>query len=385
MNPNASNKKKELIILCSGCDYKCFTKQEYDKHILAPNYKILINPTKNEQKNEQNHNMIYLCECCNYKCFKKGNYARHVLTLKHRLLTAPNENEQNEQNIQCEIINQSNQSNRPSQNKLYICNCGKKYKHSSSLCAHKNKCNNINIHTDITNCSINSDDICDTSNKKNIIDYLMQVTNDNNEMKMMMMGIIKNNSQIINTNNICANIQNNTINNKNKTFNLQLFLNETCKDAMNISDFIKNIQIPLSDLENFGKNGYVNGITNIIVNNLKALDVTKRPVHCSDIKREIIYVKDNGVWEKETEDNNKMRNVIKYVSHKNIGRIRDWRSIHLDYNENASKNSDIYQQIIGGSNDINRVSTDDSENKIIKKIIKEISIDKTNLITTTTL
>ena len=150
-------------------------------------------------------------------------------------------------------------------------------------------------------------------------------------------------------------------------------------------NFIKNIQIPLSDLENFGKNGYVNGITNIIVNNLKALDVTKRPVHCSDIKREIIYVKDNGVWEKETEDNNKMRNVIKYVSHKNIGRIRDWRSIHLDYNENASKNSDIYQQIIGGSNDINRVSTDDSENKIIKKIIKEISIDKTNLITTTTL
>jgi len=313
----------------------------------------LNNNTINDDfiKKRQKLAQFFHCEKCDYKCFRQNDYKKHLLTKKHN----SQKNDKNSHTYKCEKCDYKS---------IKYCDFlrhTKTRKHSSSDCD-----NNYNINDNIQLSNEYK------QQELKLLNEIVEISKENNDMKLMMLEIIKNNTQNINTN-----ITNNNINTINKkTFNLHFFLNETCKDAMNISDFINNIQIPLSDLENFGKIGYVNGITNIIVNNLKALDVTKRPVHCSDIKREIIYVKDNGVWEKETEDNNKIKNVIKYVSHKNIGRIRDWRLIHPDYTELSSKNSDIYQQIIGGSNDINRVSTNDSENKIIKKLIKEIGINK---------
>jgi hypothetical protein len=170
-------------------------------------------------------------------------------------------------------------------------------------------------------------------------------------------------------------ISNSMVNSNNKTFNLQVFLNETCKDAMNLMEFVDSLQLQLSDLENVGKTGFVKGISNIIVQNLKALDVTKRPVHCSDYKREIMYVKEDNQWfndTKETEENQKLKKAIKQIAHKNICMIPEWKAKYPDCVFSDSKKSDQYNYIIYESMDQNDVNAD----KIIKNIAKEVIIDK---------
>jgi hypothetical protein len=168
----------------------------------------------------------------------------------------------------------------------------------------------------------------------------------------------------------------NNFNSHNKTFNLQFFLNETCKDAMNITEFVDSLNLQLSDLENVGKVGFVEGISSIIVKNLKALDVHKRPVHCADKKREIIYIKDEDKWEKEDEKKNKMRKVIKRVAFKNQNLLTKYKEKHPGCNFSESKYSDQYSKIVieamGGRGD----NDSEKEDKIIQKIAKEIVIDK---------
>jgi hypothetical protein len=169
---------------------------------------------------------------------------------------------------------------------------------------------------------------------------------------------------------------NNTIHdNSNKTFNLQVFLNETCKDAMNIMDFVDSLQLQLSDLEDVGKLGFVEGISNIIVKNLKALDVTERPIHCADKKREIIYVKDEDKWEKESDQKLKIRKAIKRVATKNQKLLPKFKEAHPGCNYSESKYSDQYSKIV-----IEAMMDDDIEkqDKIIKRIAKEVLIDKSN-------
>ena len=171
---------------------------------------------------------------------------------------------------------------------------------------------------------------------------------------------------------------NNTINNNshNKTFNLQVFLNETCKDAMNIMDFVDSIKIQLSDVESIGELGYVNGISKLIIKHLNALDENMRPVHCSDPKRDILYVKDKNVWEKEDSDNNKLKKAIKYISHKNICAHPEWRAKYPDCLTSESLKSDQYNRMVieamGGSGHNDAEKAD----KIVKKIAKAVTIDK---------
>jgi len=198
---------------------------------------------------------------------------------------------------------------------------------------------------------------------KEFMKYLMK---ENSEMKHMMMEVIKNGTH-------------NTINNNNshnKSFNLQFFLNETCKDAMNIMDFVESIQLQLSDLERVGEVGFVDGISNIIVKNLKALDVTQRPVHCTDKKREVLYVKDEDKWEKQDEDNMKLRKVIKKVTDKNMRLIPKYREKYPDCNKSISRYSDQYNKIIvesmGGPGD----NDHEKATKIIKNISKQVLVEK---------
>jgi hypothetical protein len=174
------------------------------------------------------------------------------------------------------------------------------------------------------------------------------------------------------------NIQNSNINSHNKTFNLNVFLNEQCKDAMNITDFVDSLQLQLSDLENVGKLGFVEGISNIIIKNLKALDITKRPIHCSDPKRETVYIKDDNKWEKESEEKQKLRKVIKRVAYKNTKMLPLFREKHPDCGKSESKYSDQYNKLIvesmgGGGRGGNDV---EKENKIIKNIAKQVVIEK---------
>jgi hypothetical protein len=179
----------------------------------------------------------------------------------------------------------------------------------------------------------------------------------------MMMEVIKNGTH-------------NTTNSHNKSFNLQLFLNETCKDAMNIMDFVESINLQLSDLEKVGKLGYIDGISNIIVKNLKALDISERPIHCTDKKREIIYVKDENKWEKENETNNKMKKAIKLISNKNIKMLNTFKEKYPDCLKSESKYSDQYNKIVIESFGGNGDNDDEKENRIIQKIAKEVTIDK---------
>ena len=201
----------------------------------------------------------------------------------------------------------------------------------------------------------NSELIKDTSEFKNIM----------MEQQNMMMEVIKNGTHnTINTNS------------HNKSFNLNFFLNETCKDAMNIMDFVDSIKIQLSDLENVGKLGYVQGISKIIVNNLNLLDETKRPVHCADSKREVMYIKDENKWEKENEDKAKMRKMIKYVTHKNTKLFKEFKEKYPGCEKSDSKYSDQYDKLIveafggKGNNDVEK------EDKIIRNIAKNVTIDK---------
>jgi hypothetical protein len=190
---------------------------------------------------------------------------------------------------------------------------------------------------------------------------------ENGELKNMIMDVCKTNT----TTNI-SNINNNS---NNKTFNLSVFLNEDCKDAMNMKDFVDSIQLQYSDLENVGRLGFVNGISEIIIKNLKALDIHRRPVHCADLKREIMYVKDNNEWIKEA-DNNKIRRAIKCIAQKNSKNLVLFKQKHPDCMQGDSRSSDRYNKLMVEAFGGGKVDDDINEDKIIRRISKEVTIDK---------
>ena len=298
--------------------------------------------------NEQNEQNSLICEKCDYKCSKKSNFIRHLSTVKHLWIhngyITDTKNEQNEQNEQ-ENTNK------------FVCNCGKQYKYSQGLSKHKKICKINNDYEFIDNGEL--------------VKYLMK---ENSELKNMILEVCKNSNSSEQNQNNC----NNTINSNNKTFNLNVFLNETCKDAMNIMEFVDSLKIQLSDLENVGKLGYVQGISKIIVNSLNLLDENKRPVHCADSKREVLYVKDENKWEKENDDNQKMRKMIKYVTHKNTKLFKEYKEKYPGCEKSESKYSTNYDKLIveafggKGDNDIEK------EDKIIRNISKKVTIDKAN-------
>jgi hypothetical protein len=236
------------------------------------------------------------------------------------------------------------------------------YSHRQSLSIHKKKCPNIE------NSENNQNIDKKPENKDELINYLIK---ENQEFKSLILEIVKKDTI---TNNNCNNINNNS---HNKTFNLNFFLNETCKDAMNIMDFVDSLKLQLSDLENLGKLGYVDGISKIIVQNLKSLDETKRPVHCTDSKREVMYIKDDDKWEKENENKQKLRKVIKHVTHKNSKLLKEFKTKYPGCEKSDSKYSDKYDKLIieamggKGDNDLEK------EDKIIRNIAKVVIIDKT--------
>jgi hypothetical protein len=211
--------------------------------------------------------------------------------------------------------------------------------------------------------------------------------NDETEIKILtnlVLDVVKQNQELTNkivdiykvsqTNNITTN--NNNINSHNKTFNLNVFLNETCKDAMNLSEFIENISLQLSDLESIGKLGYVEGISKIIMKNLNALEVEKRPLHCTDKKREIMYVKDEDEWQKEEHDKKHIRSVISSIVSKNLELLPEYENKYPECMNPESKKSDEYNKIImetmGGGVNVG----EKNKEKIIRRIAKEVMIDK---------
>ncbi len=296
------------------------------------------------------------CNYCDYKCYKKRDYERHLLTLKHK---------KNENGSILEVKKPQKAPNN------FICDCSRSFKTHSGFWKHSKKCTNINNDVSLEPTSLDKDyDI------KNLV---LEVVKTNNELQKQNQEIQKQNQefqkQILD---VCKNnnTTTNNVNSNNKAFNLNVFLNETCKDAMDINDFIDSFKLQLSDLDLVGKLGFVDGISSIIIKNLKALKVSERPVHCTDTKRETIYVKEQGIWEKQEGDHKKLRKVIKRVAFKNSKNLSVYKELHPDCTDYYSKHNDHYLNLqieaFGGSGN----ETVDNENKIIKKIIKEMTIDK---------
>jgi hypothetical protein len=254
------------------------------------------------------------------------------------------------------------------------CECGKKFKSYSGLWRHQKKCNYIHENKTSLEDSKNGEN----NNYEAITNILIDIMKSNQELqKQMIEAVCKTNNDVnsIVNNNINQNNINQT-NCNNKTFNLQVFLNEKCKDAMNLSEFIDNISLQLSDLENIGLLGYVEGISKIIIKNLRALDIEKRPVHCSDIKREIMYVKDQDKWEKENDEKQKIKQVISSVVSKNLGLLPEFQKKYPDCMKSDSKKSDEYNLIIMETMGGVPGSGEKNKEKIIRKIAREVVIDK---------
>jgi ribosomal protein L37AE/L43A len=303
----------------------------------------------------------YVCEYCDYSTERKSNFINHSNSAKHKIETNGNKIKQKISNI-------------------YKCDfCNKIYQTNAGLWKHNQKCI-IDYQIEESKNNYFGDDETEVKILTNLV---LEVVKQNHEL------IIQNNenqkynqnltNKIVELSKNCignTNISNSHNNSHNKTFNLQFFLNETCKDAMNIMDFVDSIKLQLSDLENVGKLGYVEGISNIITTNLKALDVTQRPIHCADNKREIMYIKDEDKWEKEDNTKKKIRKAIKRVVCKNQRLIPKFKEQHPDCNKSVSKFSDQYNKIIVesmggfGDNDLEK------EDKIIKNISKNVVIEK---------
>ena len=297
---------------------------------------------------------FFYCIYCDYTTSRKSSYDKHILTSKHKQLTYVNKS-----------LTESCENNTdPS---IYTCNmCDKEYKSRVGLWKHKKLCNN-----DIQQ-NIEKNEISDKELIMMVVKQNAELMKENSEMRNMMMGVIKTGTH--NTTN-----NNTNTNSHNKTFNLNFFLNETCKDALNINDFVSSIKVSLSDLENTGRQGYVEGVSNIILKNLNNLEQYQRPIHCSDFKREVIYIKDNDKWEKECEEKPLLTKAIKVIANENIKKIMEWKETNPDCTNSDSKKNNLYLKIVSNSmNGSNKEEGTKNITKIISNVAKETIIQKEN-------
>jgi len=300
---------------------------------------------KKEQKESWSQSNFFECKTCDFKTSRKFNLDKHLSTEKHKLNNFEHNLTKKSETILCK-------------------NCNKIYQNRSSLWYHKKKCVQIsNEETSHVNLPLDKETI-------------MMILQQNNEFKEIIIEQSKQMIEISKTNNFITNNINNTTNNNNQSFNMNIFLNEHCKDALNIGEFVNSLPLTLEDLENTGKVGYVKGITDIVVRGLKDMDVHKRPIHCSDLKREVIYVKDNDVWHKD-EDNVKVKKAIQNIGTRNYRQVKEWIEKYPEAKDNNTKKHDQYVQIrlkcTGGSDN----SEDDKmQNKILSNIVKIVHIVK---------
>jgi hypothetical protein len=301
--------------------------------------------------------MNFACETCDFFTCNKKDFDRHNKTTKHKINQ-----------------NQPISPNFTPKNPL-ACACGKIYKDKSGLWRHKKNCkieeNDTNIQTeepkDISINEIDKEQLILMLIKQNseLIKETSEFKNIMMEQQNMMMEVIKNGTH--NTTHT---------NSHNKSFNLQFFLNETCKNAMNINEFVDSLQLQMSDLENVGEVGYIEGISSIIIKKLNTMDITERPIHCTDKKRETMYIKDENKWEKEDEKHLKMHKMVRKVANKNINLISEFQKLHPEWKKCSSKYADQHNKIViesmGGKGD----NDYEKEEKIIKKIAKEVFVEK---------
>ena len=307
---------------------------------------------------------IYNCITCEFKTKHKGDYNKHLLTPKH--------------------INMIEYGSKPQ--KTYTCDCGKDYKDRHNLYRHKKTCKfdstieeSVKLETNVINVNMFIDIIKENQEiKKLLLEQNNKVSEQNQEFKELLIQQNKEHNELINKfiEREPSQIINNTNNNSttNQSFNLNVFLNETCKDAMNVKEFLDNLNPTLDDLENVGEKGFVKGISEIILKSLRGMEVNKRPIHCTDIKREIVYLKEDDKWNKDDTNNSKMKELIRKVENKNFCNICEWQNNHPD--TRILDSPDYMKQNILIDKSCEAVNNEDRvRGKVLKELLKEIHVN----------
>jgi uncharacterized C2H2 Zn-finger protein len=282
----------------------------------------------------------FKCSYCNYYTTRKSDYTKHLNTKKHKRKENRENRENRENKLNEEFI----------QNENVFCSCGKKYSSRQSLYVHQKKCNYMNMNEGI----------------------LYELIRDNRQLKELI--IEQNNTikEIVKNTNIC--VSNNIT---NKTFNLNFFLNQECKHAINMRDFINSIEFELEDLEETGRLGFVEGISKVVIKNLTDLDINLRPIHCGDIKREILYIKNNNKWEKDNKSKNLIKCAIQEIANKNIKKISDWVKCHPDcQNSESTQNAKYLNIVLNSMSGLTIEEQQQNYEKIITRVAKEVAIKK---------
>lgn len=301
----------------------------------------------NQKNTEKTPN--FLCKFCDFKCFRKTEYTRHLETIKHKRVTESNKKTPNDES------------------NTFVCICGKVYKYRPGLAKHKRTCMETTPVLEIKETEIYKQmhEQIDSKTDKELKDLVKDLIKQNSELVKTINEIVP---KIGTTNNIT---NNNTNNNTN--FNLNVFLNEKCKDALNINDFIESLKITLEDLDFSNKNGMVQGISNLMIKGLKELDIHKRPIHCTDAKRDIIYIKDKEKWEKD-ENHSKIKNTITKVANKERNSLYLWVEKNPDWFDSEATQIEyltMMRNICEPVEDFEK-----NEKKIIKNIGREVTLDK---------
>ena len=366
--------KSSIKYNCESCDYTTSKQSDFNKHIITRTHKNATNTSflamNGDIKNEKNINTInaiYSCNLCNFQCKYQSNYDKHLLTKKHL------------QNV-----------NGEPREKKYTCSqCNKEYLNYKSLWKHKKHC--------VINHNREPEELENTFIPNNVIttELFMEVFNQSKELQEVLVEqtrelqnkLLEKENQLLEKENqmlaqneqyhkqiielTSKQINNTNINtqNNNNQFNLQFFLNETCKDAMNIVDFVNSLQVQIADLEKTGRLGYVEGISSIFLKGLTQLDISMRPIHCTDLKRETVYVKDEDNWNKEDEEKAKMKLAIERIARKNMRTLPKWQQENPDFRILDTNENNDYLKIalnsLGGQ-------TEEEQEKYIKKIIKNV-------------
>ena len=336
---NKNGTQKVHTYFCELCDYKCSTTRNFEKHKSTQKHKWNCLGIKSGTQNVPN----YVCEYCHYSCSRNSHWKRHIVTDKH--------------------LEMQSTEKVPEQN---TCECGKNYKTKSGLWKHNKICKN---NKEEKEQKLYTDDT-----------IVWNLVKQNQEFKEMMIEQQKYMMELAQKTNVVNNNNNITNNNtQNNQFNLQFFLNETCKDAMNINQFIDSIHIKLEDLEYTGKNGFIQGVSKVIVRELKSLDQKDRPLHCSEEKREVFYIKTNDVWEKDINHAGVTR-FTKHITHKKFVKMNEWIAKHPTCLAHDDKKNDEYLSILGqivtGINAMNDADKPESMKKIIRVLAKQTTIQK---------
>jgi hypothetical protein len=391
-----NDEKKRAQFFCEICDYNTYKKCDFDRHLTTRKHLAHLLETNGDTKRCAK-SFKYECLHCNYTSQMKSNYDRHLLTEKHKNILYGKEKEQEPKHI--------------------CLQCNKEYMNYRSLWKHNKTCTVVKneIKEGVNSYISNKESIQNTFVSGNVISkeiftpqLFMEVLKQSKELQEVLVEqnkelqnkLLEKENELLEQNNklleqnkeyhkeiieltkkqtTLTNI--NTQNNTNQQFNLQFFLNETCKDAMNIMDFVNSLKLTTDDFETTGKLGFVDGISRIFIKELKKLNTEKLPIHCTDLKRETVYIKDNDKWEKENNEKQKLKWTIDKIAQLNLVQHHNWQEKYPVCIENNTKENEYFFKLaavaLGGRGEDEK---DKYRDKIMRNVLKEVVLDKQSMV-----